>query len=84
MSDNGLTTRIYRELKKLNSQRMRNPMKKWASELKRQLSKEVQMSNKHEEILNIFGYKGNANQNNIEILPQSSQNTCHQEHDNKF
>jgi hypothetical protein len=28
-SDKGPRTRIYRELKKLNSQRISNPMKKW-------------------------------------------------------
>jgi hypothetical protein len=29
----GLITRIYRELKKLNPQRINTPMKKWAHEL---------------------------------------------------
>jgi hypothetical protein len=29
-SDKGLITRIYRDLKKLNSQRINGPMKKWA------------------------------------------------------
>jgi hypothetical protein len=32
-SDKGLITRIHRELKKLNSQRINNPMKKRANEL---------------------------------------------------
>jgi hypothetical protein len=31
-SDKGLITRIYRELKKLNSPKMNKPIKKWASE----------------------------------------------------
>jgi hypothetical protein len=30
--DKGLITRIYRELKKLNSQRITNPLNKWATE----------------------------------------------------
>jgi hypothetical protein len=34
-SDNGLLTRIHRMLKKLNSQRFDDLMKKWANELKR-------------------------------------------------
>jgi uridine kinase len=34
-SDKELITRIYRELKKLNSQKTNDPMKKWENELKR-------------------------------------------------
>jgi hypothetical protein len=32
-SDKGQITRIYRELKKLNSSKINEPIKKWASEL---------------------------------------------------
>jgi hypothetical protein len=39
-SDKGLITRIYRELKKLNSQKFNDPMKKWANKLKDFFSKE--------------------------------------------
>jgi single-stranded DNA-specific DHH superfamily exonuclease len=47
-SDKGLITRIYRELKKLNSPKTKEPIKKWASELNRILSKEeIQMAEKH-------------------------------------
>jgi hypothetical protein len=45
-SDKGLITRIYRELRKLTTQRIKNPQKKWANELNKQLPKEVQMANK--------------------------------------
>jgi hypothetical protein len=31
-------------------------------------------------LLNLFGHKGKANQDDIEILPHSSQNGCHQQH----
>jgi hypothetical protein len=47
-SDKGLITRIYRELKKLNSPKINEPIKKWASELNRTFSKqEIQMDKKH-------------------------------------
>jgi uncharacterized protein YPO0396 len=39
-TDKGLITRIYRKLKKLNSQRIPDPMKKWANALNRNFSKE--------------------------------------------
>jgi hypothetical protein len=39
-SDKGLKTRIYKELKKLNSQKINDLMKKWANELNRAFSKE--------------------------------------------
>jgi hypothetical protein len=48
ISDKGLITRIYRELKKLNSPKINEPSKKWATELNRIFSKEeIQMAKKH-------------------------------------
>jgi hypothetical protein len=48
ISDKGLITRIYRELKKLDSPKINEPIKKWASELNRTFSKEeIQMAKKH-------------------------------------
>jgi hypothetical protein len=47
-SDKGLITRIYRELKKLNSFNINEPIKKWVSELNRTFSKEeIQIAKKH-------------------------------------
>jgi hypothetical protein len=45
--DKGLITRIYRKFKTLTSQRINSPLNKWANELNRQFSKEVQMANKY-------------------------------------
>jgi hypothetical protein len=43
----GLITRIYRELKKRNSQKITDPMKTWANEVNRTFSKEeVQITKK--------------------------------------
>jgi hypothetical protein len=52
-------TRIYRELKKLNSSKINEPKKKWATELNRIFSKEeVQMVKKHmKKMLTILGHK---------------------------
>jgi hypothetical protein len=63
ISDKGLITRIYRELKNLNSPKTNEPIKKWASELNRTFSKEeIQMARKtHEKMLTISSNKGNAN-----------------------
>jgi hypothetical protein len=48
ITDNGLITRIYRELKKLNSPKINEPIKKWATELNRTFSKEeIQAVKKH-------------------------------------
>jgi hypothetical protein len=54
----GLVTRIYRELKKLNFQRINDPKKKWAIELNRDFQKKKSKWQKtHEEMLNIPGHK---------------------------
>jgi hypothetical protein len=48
ISAKGLITRLYRELKKLNSPKLNEPIKKWATELNRTFSKEeIQMAKKH-------------------------------------
>jgi hypothetical protein len=70
-SDKGLITRIYRELKKLNSPKINEPIKKWITELNRTFSKEeIQMAKKaHEKMFTISIHKGNANHNHTKIPP---------------
>jgi hypothetical protein len=55
---------IYRELKKLNSPKINEPIKKWATELNRTFFKGRSPNGKktHEKMLTILGHKGNANQ----------------------
>jgi hypothetical protein len=65
--------RIYRELKKLSSPKMNEPIKKWVTELNKTVSKEeVQLVKiTHEKMLTIPGHEGNANQNHTKIVPHS-------------
>jgi hypothetical protein len=61
-SDKGLITRLYRELKKINSPKINEPIKKWAAELNRTFSKEeIQMVKTYEKMFTISSHKGNAN-----------------------
>jgi hypothetical protein len=69
-SDKGLITRIYRELKKLNSPKINEPIKKWASELNNFFKRRNSNGQKSsEKMLTIPGHKGNANQNHTKIPP---------------
>jgi hypothetical protein len=47
-SEKGLISRIYTELKKLNSPKINEPIKKWTPEVNRTFStEEIQMAKKH-------------------------------------
>ena len=78
--DKELVSKIYKQLLKLNSRKISDPIKKKMGQRTKQTflqRRHTDGSQTHEKILNITHYQRNANQNHNEVPFHASQNGCY-------
>ena len=72
LSDKGIISRIYKELKQIYKKKTNNPIKKWAKDMNRHFSEEIYAANKHEKKLIITAHYRDVNQNHDEMPDHTS------------